>query len=263
MKFEDILYEVRNGVAWITINRPDKMNAFRGAHLRRADQGAQQRRLRQSVGVIVLGGAGDRAFCTGGDQSAHDGHYDGRGTIGLPMEELHTIIRDVPKPVIARVQGYAIGGGNVLCTICDLTIAPTRPCSARSARRWARSIPASAPLSWRAWSAKRRRARSGTCAAATRAQEAVAMGLVNTVVPHDQLDADRADAGGGDLRAQPDRDCHRQAFIQCRQREHPRHRGDGNAGAQSLLPHRRIARRRACVQRKAQARFPSPCEITR
>ena len=62
-----------------------------------------------------FGGTGERAFCTGGDQSAHDGNYDGRGTIGLPMEELHTAIRDAPKPVIARVQGYAIGGGNVLC----------------------------------------------------------------------------------------------------------------------------------------------------
>src|SRR5690606_14979376 len=60
---------------------------------------------------------------TGGDQSAHDGQYDGRGTIGLPVEELHTVIRDVPKPVIARVQGYAIGGGNVLAVLCDLTIA--------------------------------------------------------------------------------------------------------------------------------------------
>ena len=115
MNYEDILYEVRNGVAWITINRPEKMNAFRGTHLRRADQRAEQGRLGQGRSAcIVLAGAGDRAFCTGGDQSAHDGNYDGRGTIGLPMEELHTAIRDVPKPVIARVQGYAIGGGNVL-----------------------------------------------------------------------------------------------------------------------------------------------------
>src|SRR5690606_1215960 len=75
-----------------------------------------------NVVEIVLAGAGEKAFSTGGDQSAHDGNYDGRGTIGLPMEELHSAIRDVPKPVIARVQGYAIGGGNVLCTICDLTI---------------------------------------------------------------------------------------------------------------------------------------------
>ncbi len=122
MKFEDILYEVRNGVAWITINRPDKMNAFRGQTCDEMIKALNKAGYDRSVGAIVLAGAGDRAFCTGGDQSAHDGNYDGRGTIGLPMEELHTAIRDVPKPVIARVQGFAIGGGNVLCTICDLTI---------------------------------------------------------------------------------------------------------------------------------------------
>ena len=63
-----------------------------------------------NVRVVVLAGAGDRAFCTGGDQSAHEGQYDGRGTIGLPMEELHAVIRDVPKPVIARVDGPAMAG---------------------------------------------------------------------------------------------------------------------------------------------------------
>jgi 2-ketocyclohexanecarboxyl-CoA hydrolase len=73
--------------------------------------------------VIVLTGAGEKAFCTGGDQSAHEGQYPGRGTIGLPLEELQAAIREVPKPVIARVQGYAIGGGNVLALLCDLTIA--------------------------------------------------------------------------------------------------------------------------------------------
>jgi 2-ketocyclohexanecarboxyl-CoA hydrolase len=64
-----------------------------------------------------------RAFCTGGDQSAHDGSYDGRGTIGLPMETLHGLIRLAPKPIVAKVRGYAIGGGNALATLCDLTIA--------------------------------------------------------------------------------------------------------------------------------------------
>ena len=122
MEFEDILYEVRNGVAWITINRPDKMNAFRGQTCDEIIKALNKAGYDRNVGAIVLAGAGDQAFCTGGDQSAHDGNYDGRGTIGLPMEELHTAIRDVPKPVIARVQGFAIGGGNVLCTICDLTI---------------------------------------------------------------------------------------------------------------------------------------------
>jgi 2-ketocyclohexanecarboxyl-CoA hydrolase len=66
---------------------------------------------------------GDKAFCSGGDQSAQEGGYDGRGMIGLPLEELHSLIREVPKPVIARVNGYAIGGGNVLVTCCDLAIA--------------------------------------------------------------------------------------------------------------------------------------------
>jgi len=102
MDFEDILYEIRNGVAWITINRPDKMNAFRGTTCDELIRALNKAGYDRNVGCIVLAGAGDRAFCTGGDQSAHDGNYDGRGTIGLPMEELHTAIRDVPKPVIAR-----------------------------------------------------------------------------------------------------------------------------------------------------------------
>src|SRR5260370_18479910 len=76
-----------------------------------------------AVGVIVLAGAGDRAFCSGGDNSARDGGSGGRGLVGLPIEELHSAIRDSRKPVIAKVQGYAIGGGNVLATVCDLTIA--------------------------------------------------------------------------------------------------------------------------------------------
>lgn len=122
MNFEDILYEVRNGVAWITINRPEKMNAFRGQTCDELIRAFNRAGYDKDIGVIVLAGAGEKAFCTGGDQSAHDGNYDGRGTIGLPIEELHSVIRDVPKPVIARVQGYAIGGGNVLATLCDITI---------------------------------------------------------------------------------------------------------------------------------------------
>lgn len=122
--YTDILYEVRpEGVARITINRPDRMNAFRGQTVEELIHAFQRAGWDKTIGVIVLTGAGDRAFCTGGDQSNHDGQYDGRGTIGLPIEELQSLIRDVPKPVIARVAGYAIGGGNVLATLCDLTIA--------------------------------------------------------------------------------------------------------------------------------------------
>src|SRR4051794_1108057 len=123
MQYEDILYRVDGGVAHITINRPAVMNAFRGQTCEELIHAFGVAGWDKTIGVIVLGGSGDKAFCTGGDQSAHAGRYDGRGMIGLPVEDLHALIRDVPKPVIARVQGYAIGGGNVLATLCDLTIA--------------------------------------------------------------------------------------------------------------------------------------------
>lgn len=123
MTYEDILYEIRGGAAWITINRPEKYNAFRGQTVDELIHAFQTAGWDRKVGVIVLTGAGDKAFCTGGDQSAHDGQYDGRGVIGLPIDELQSLIRDVPKPVIARINGFAIGGGNVLATVCDLSIA--------------------------------------------------------------------------------------------------------------------------------------------
>ena len=112
--YEDILYEERDdGVAKITINRPAIYNAFRGQTVDELIHAFQRAGWTKNIGVVVLTGAGDKAFCTGGDQSVHDGQYDGRGTIGLPIDELQSLIRDVPKPVIARVNGFAIGGGNV------------------------------------------------------------------------------------------------------------------------------------------------------
>ncbi|MFM7302813.1 MAG: enoyl-CoA hydratase-related protein, partial [Alphaproteobacteria bacterium] len=101
MTYQDILFEARDGVATITINRPQVMNAFRGQTCEELIHALNRAGWDKSIGVIVLTGAGDRAFCTGGDQSAHDGQYDGRGMIGLPVEELQSLIRDVPKPVIA------------------------------------------------------------------------------------------------------------------------------------------------------------------
>jgi 2-ketocyclohexanecarboxyl-CoA hydrolase len=122
-KYRDILFEVQDGVARITINRPEKYNAFTAETCEELIDAFRRAGWDRSVAVIVLSGAGDKAFCTGADQSAHEGSYGGRGTIGLPIDELQSLIRDVPKPVIARVQGFAIGGGNVLATLCDLTIA--------------------------------------------------------------------------------------------------------------------------------------------
>lgn len=121
--FTDILYEVRDRAAWIIINRPKVYNAFRGQTIEELILAFQLAANDRNVSSIVLTGAGDKAFCTGGDQSAHDGQYDGRGVVGLPIDEFQSLIRDVSKPVIARVNGFAIGGGNVFATLCDLTIA--------------------------------------------------------------------------------------------------------------------------------------------
>src|SRR6267378_926931 len=121
--FEDIIYEVRGRAAWIIINRPKLYNAFRARTIEELITAFKTAADDRGVSSIVLTGAGEKAFCTGGDQSAHEGQYDGRGIVGLPIDEFQSIIRDVPKPVIARVNGFAIGGGNVFATLCDLTIA--------------------------------------------------------------------------------------------------------------------------------------------
>jgi len=121
----DVRYEVDNGLAWITIDRPDRMNAFRARTVDELTACIKRAWASSDVGVIALTGAGDRAFCTGGDQKqrAETGDY-GPSESGLfEVEALHRLVREVPKPVIAAVNGYAIGGGHVLHVLCDLTIA--------------------------------------------------------------------------------------------------------------------------------------------
>ncbi|MGD8825354.1 MAG: 2-ketocyclohexanecarboxyl-CoA hydrolase [Myxococcales bacterium] len=188
MKYEDILYEANDGVATITINRPDKYNAFRGQTCEELIHAFNRAGWDKSIGVIVLTGAGDKAFCTGGDQSAHAGSYDGRGTIGLPIEEVQTVIRDVPKPVIARVQGYAIGGGNVLATLCDLTIASEQAQFGQVGPKVG-SVDPGFGTAFLAQVVGEKRAREMwyLCRRYTAAQ-AYQMGLVNVVVPHEKLD---------------------------------------------------------------------------
>lgn len=188
MAFEDILFEKNDGVARIIINRPKVMNAFRGQTTEELIAAFTEAGWDKSIGVIVLGGAGDRAFCTGGDQSAHDGQYDGRGTIGMPIEQLHSIIREVPKPVIARVQGYAIGGGNVLATMCDLTIASDKAIFGQVGPKVG-SVDPGWGTAYLAQIVGEKKAREiwYLCRRYT-AEQALQMGLCNAVVPHDQLD---------------------------------------------------------------------------
>lgn len=192
MTYQDILYAEQDGVATITINRPDVYNAFRAQTCEELIHAVLRAGWNKSTGVIVLAGAGDKAFCTGGDQKSQPGGegYGGRGTVGLPVEELHSAIRDVPQPVIARVQGYAIGGGNVLATVCDLTIASERAIFGQVGPKVGSVDPGfgTAYLA-RIVGEKKAREMWYLCRRYT-AHEALGMGLVNVVVPHEELDAE-------------------------------------------------------------------------
>jgi 2-ketocyclohexanecarboxyl-CoA hydrolase len=121
----DVVYEVEDGLAWITIDRPERMNSFRARTVEELIRCFKRAWASEEVGVVCLTGAGERAFCAGGDQKqrAESGDY-GPSQSGLfEVEYLHRLIREVPKPVIAAVNGFAVGGGHVLHVVCDLTIA--------------------------------------------------------------------------------------------------------------------------------------------
>jgi 2-ketocyclohexanecarboxyl-CoA hydrolase len=192
MEYQDIVYSEADSIATIAINRPEVMNAFRGRTVEEMLHALMKAGWDKKIAAIVLTGTGDRAFCTGGDQSSHSGQYDGRGTVGLPVEELHSTIRDVPKPVIARVQGYAIGGGNVLATLCDLTIASEKAVFGQVGPKVG-SVDPGWGTAYLAAVVGEKKAREiwYLCRRYT-AAEALAMGLCNKVVPHDQLDAEVA-----------------------------------------------------------------------
>ena len=183
-----IMLEVMIG---LTINRPAVYNAFRFQTLVELTEAIMKAGYDNNIGSIVLTGAGDKAFCTGGDQSDHDGQYTGnRGTLGMPVEELHTAMRDVPKPVIAMVRGYAIGGGNVLATLCDMTIASDTAVFGQVGPKVGSVDPGfgTAYLA-RVVGEKKAREMWYLCRRYP-ATEALAMGLVNAVVPDADLDAE-------------------------------------------------------------------------
>ena len=123
--FEDILYEYHKGIAKITINRPEVRNAFRPKTIAELQKAFTSCAEDPNIGVVLFRGAGDKAFSSGGDQKVrgHGGYNDSEGNPSLNVLPLQRFIRYMPKPVIALVGGYAIGGGHVLHVICDLTIA--------------------------------------------------------------------------------------------------------------------------------------------
>ena len=198
-RYEDLRYETSRHVATITMNRPKVYNAFRARTCEELVDAFQRAGYDRDIGAIVLTGAGEKAFCTGGDQSSHDGDYGGeRGVIGMPIDEVHSVIRDVPKPVLAKVRGYAIGGGNVLATICDLTLASDTAIFGQVGPKMG-SVDPGFGTAYLAHVVGEKKAREMwyLCRRYS-AAEALEMGLVNKVVPDAELDAE-ADAWCAEL----------------------------------------------------------------
>ncbi|GIK81406.1 MAG: enoyl-CoA hydratase/isomerase family protein [Pseudorhodoplanes sp.] len=190
--YGDIVYSEQNGVATVTINRPDALNALRVATYEEIADALLRAGWNRTVGVVVLAGAGPRAFCVGADTSQPKSERQGRGILGVALERIHGAIRDIPKPVIAKVRGYALGGGNTLAALCDFTIASD---TAQFGELGARvgSVDAGFGTAYLARIVGEKRAREIVymCRRYS-AAEALAMGLVNAVVPDAELDAETA-----------------------------------------------------------------------
>jgi naphthoate synthase len=188
--YDDILYETFEGIAKITINRPQVRNAFRPKTVTEMIDAFCCARDDESIGVIILTGAGTEAFCSGGDQKVRGhGGYVGEDKIPrLNVLDLQRLIRVIPKPVIAMVAGYAIGGGHVLHVICDLTIAAENARFGQTGPKVG-SFDAGYGSGYLARIVGHKKAREiWYLCRQYDAQQALEMGLVNTVVPVDQLE---------------------------------------------------------------------------
>jgi naphthoate synthase len=188
--YTDILYEAAEGIAKITINRPEVRNAFRPLTITELQDAFRRAHEDDAVGVIILTGAGDKAFCSGGDQKIRgEGGYVGDdGVPRLNVLELQRQIRLLPKPVVAMVAGYAIGGGHVLHIVCDLTIAAENAVFGQTGPKVG-SFDAGygATLLARIVGHKKAREIWYLCRQYN-AHQALDMGLVNTVIPLDKLE---------------------------------------------------------------------------
>jgi naphthoate synthase len=189
--YRDILYHQAEGIAKLTINRPEVRNAFRPETVRELIDAFHRAHMDPDIGVIVLTGAGDLAFCSGGDQRIRgdEGYRDTAGAQHLNVLELQRQIRTLPKPVVAMVAGYAIGGGHVLHLVCDLTIAADNARFGQTGPRVG-SFDAGlgAGLLARTIGLKRAKEVWFLCRQYDAAQ-ALDMGLVNAVVPLAELEA--------------------------------------------------------------------------
>lgn len=194
-EYTDIIFEKFENIAKITINRPEVYNAFRPQTNFEMLDAMAICRERTDIGVVILTGAGDKAFCSGGDQNVKGsgGYIDENGVPRLNVLDLHKAIRSLPKPVIAMVNGYAIGGGNVLQVVCDLSIASENARFGQTGPKVG-SFDAGFGSSYLARCVGQKKAREiwFLCRQYT-AAEALEMGMVNKVVPFEKLEEETVD----------------------------------------------------------------------
>lgn len=191
-QFTDILYDKAEGMAKITINRPQVRNAFRPLTVKEMSLALEDAREDPDTGVVILTGAGDKAFCSGGDQKIRgdSGYKDEKGVHRLNVLDLQRQIRTCPKPVIAMVAGYAIGGGHVLHLMCDLTIAADNAVFGQTGPQVG-SFDGGYGASYMARIVGQKKAREiWFLCRQYNAQQAQEMGLVNIVVSLDMLEAE-------------------------------------------------------------------------
>ena len=190
LAFKDILYQKGEGIAKITINRPQVRNAFRPLTVNEMMKALEDARNDNQIGVIILTGAGEKAFCSGGDQRIRGdaGYSDGEGVERLNVLDFQRQIRTCPKPLIAMVAGYAIGGGHVLHLMCDLTIAAENAVFGQTGPRVG-SFDGGYGASYMARIVGQKKAREiWYLCRQYDARQALDMGLVNTVVPVEKLE---------------------------------------------------------------------------
>lgn len=188
--FEDIRYEKAEGIAKITINRPQVRNAFRPLTVREMQDALNDARDDATIGVIILTGEGKEAFCSGGDQKIRGeaGYADQQGVERLNVLDFQRQIRTCPKPVVAMVAGWAVGGGHVLHILCDLTIAADNAKFGQTGPKVG-SFDGGYGASYLARIVGQKKAREiWFLCRVYDAQQALDMGLVNTVVPYEELE---------------------------------------------------------------------------
>ncbi len=190
--YTDIKYDKAEGIAKITINRPEVRNAFRPLTVSEMSDALADARDDERIGVVVLTGEGDKAFCSGGDQKIRGdaGYQDEQGVHRLNVLDFQRQMRACPKPIIAMVAGYAIGGGHVLHVLCDLTIAAENAVFGQTGPKVG-SFDGGYGSSYLARVVGQKKAREiWFLCRQYNAQEALAMGLVNKVVPLEQLETE-------------------------------------------------------------------------